>query len=161
MGARDGGFTQSTALQCECSLHLFQMGVEGREEGRESRGGRQREENTDTLAATLSVRGETGSVQWGGLCEAQSTCWSSLRRRTRADRGSAGSPLHLRGMNSPNMSPRLLLCAVLAVYHGTQTCSGFNIDERFPVIKEGKTKGSFFGFSVALHQQTEGSRKHL
>lgn len=66
-----------------------------------------------------------------------------------------------RGMNSPNMSRRLLLCAVLAVYHGTQTCCGFNIDEQFPVIKEGKTKGSFFGFSVALHQQTEGSRKYL
>ncbi|XP_070783240.1 integrin alpha-3b [Enoplosus armatus] len=64
-------------------------------------------------------------------------------------------------MNGPNMSPRLLLCAVLAVYHGTRTCSGFNIDERFPVVKEGKTKGSFFGFSVALHQQTEGSRKYL
>ncbi|XP_071318445.1 integrin alpha-3b [Trachinotus anak] len=59
------------------------------------------------------------------------------------------------------MCAGLLLCAVLAVYQGTQTCSGFNIDERFPVIKEGKTKGSFFGFSVALHQQTEGSRKYL
>ncbi|XP_061564634.1 integrin alpha-3b [Cololabis saira] len=59
------------------------------------------------------------------------------------------------------MSPRLLLCAVLVVYHGTQTCSGFNIDERFPVIKEGKTKGSLFGFSVALHVQTEGSRRYL
>lgn len=81
--------------------------------------------------------------------------------RTQADRGSAGSLLHLRGMNRTNMSPRLLLCAVLAVYHGTQTCSGFNIDERFPVIKEGKTKGSFFGFSVALHQQTQGSTKYL
>ncbi|XP_070845958.1 integrin alpha-3b isoform X1 [Chaetodon trifascialis] len=64
-------------------------------------------------------------------------------------------------MNSPNMSARLLLCAVLAVYHGTRTCCGFNIDERFPVVKDGKTKGSFFGFSVALHQQTEGSRKYL
>nr|CBN81252.1 Integrin alpha-3 [Dicentrarchus labrax] len=64
-------------------------------------------------------------------------------------------------MNSPNMSPKLLLCAVLAVYHGTQTCRGFNVDARFPVIKEGKTKGSFFGFSVALHQQTEGSSKYL
>lgn len=64
-------------------------------------------------------------------------------------------------MKKPNMSPGLLLCAVLAVYRGTQTCSGFNIDERFPVIKEGKTKGSFFGFSVALHQQTEGSKKYL
>ncbi|XP_032358038.1 integrin alpha-3b [Etheostoma spectabile] len=59
------------------------------------------------------------------------------------------------------MSPRLLLCAVLAVYHGTQIGSGFNIDERFPVIKEGKTKGSFFGFSVAVHEQTEGARKYL
>ncbi|XP_028423117.1 integrin alpha-3b [Perca flavescens] len=59
------------------------------------------------------------------------------------------------------MSPRLLLCAVLAAYHGTQIGSGFNIDERFPVIKEGKTKGSFFGFSVAVHQQTEGATKYL
>ncbi|KAM4524809.1 integrin alpha-3b isoform 2-T2 [Odontesthes bonariensis] len=59
------------------------------------------------------------------------------------------------------MSLRLLVCAVLAVYHGLQTCSGFNIDERFPVIKEGETKGSFFGFSVALHEQTKGSRQYL
>ncbi|XP_068439237.1 integrin alpha-3b isoform X2 [Clinocottus analis] len=59
------------------------------------------------------------------------------------------------------MSPGLLLCVVLFAYHGTRTCSGFNIDERFPVIKEGQTKGSFFGFSVALHQQTEGSIKYL
>lgn len=60
-----------------------------------------------------------------------------------------------------NMSPKLFLCAVLTLYHGTQTCSGFNIDQRFPVIKEGRTKGSFFGFSVALHHQTEGSEKYL
>uniref|UniRef100_A0A3Q2XZP6 Integrin, alpha 3b n=1 Tax=Hippocampus comes TaxID=109280 RepID=A0A3Q2XZP6_HIPCM len=40
-------------------------------------------------------------------------------------------------------------------------CRGFNVDERFPVIKEGKTKGSFFGLSVAMHEQTEGSRKYL
>ncbi|XP_072230104.1 integrin alpha-3b [Leuresthes tenuis] len=59
------------------------------------------------------------------------------------------------------MSLRLLVCAVLAVYHGLKTCSGFNIDEQFPVIKEGKTKGSFFGFSVALHEQTKGSRQYL
>ncbi|XP_068611056.1 integrin alpha-3b [Brachionichthys hirsutus] len=57
------------------------------------------------------------------------------------------------------MSKSLLICAVLAAC--TSTCSGFNIDERFPVIKEGKTKGSFFGFSVALHQQSEGSAKYL
>uniref|UniRef100_A0AAX7SQ70 Integrin alpha-2 domain-containing protein n=1 Tax=Astatotilapia calliptera TaxID=8154 RepID=A0AAX7SQ70_ASTCA len=59
------------------------------------------------------------------------------------------------------MSERLLLCAVLAVCHWTQTCTGFNIDERFPVIKEGKTRGSLFGFSVALHEQTVGSRQYL
>ncbi|XP_069373483.1 integrin alpha-3b isoform X2 [Paralichthys olivaceus] len=60
------------------------------------------------------------------------------------------------------MSPRLLLCAlVLAAHHWTQRCTGFNIDAQFPVIKEGETKGSFFGFSVALHQQTVGSRKYL
>lgn len=55
----------------------------------------------------------------------------------------------------------LSLSVVLTVYYGTQTCSGFNVDERFPVIKEGKTKGSFFGFSVALHKQTGGSKKYL
>ncbi|XP_034426036.1 integrin alpha-3b isoform X1 [Hippoglossus hippoglossus] len=60
------------------------------------------------------------------------------------------------------MSPRLFLCAfVLATHQWTQRCSGFNIDARFPVIKEGKTKGSFFGLSVALHEQTAGSRKYL
>lgn len=67
---------------------------------------------------------------------------------------SGGSLQHLGGKNNLNMSPKLLICVVLVVYHGT--CSGFNIDERFPVIKEGKTKGSFFGFSVAMHQQTGG-----
>uniref|UniRef100_A0A8C7Z4B0 Integrin, alpha 3b n=1 Tax=Oryzias sinensis TaxID=183150 RepID=A0A8C7Z4B0_9TELE len=59
-----------------------------------------------------------------------------------------------------NMSAKLWLCAFLAVYR-TQTCRGFNLDQRFPVIKEGKTKGSLFGLSVALHEQTEGSRQHL
>ncbi|XP_065805378.1 integrin alpha-3b isoform X1 [Labrus bergylta] len=59
------------------------------------------------------------------------------------------------------MSPKLFLCAVLASCHWTQTCSGFNIDERFPVIKQGQTKGSLFGFSVALHHQTEGTAQYL
>ncbi|XP_010793897.1 integrin alpha-3b [Notothenia coriiceps] len=64
-------------------------------------------------------------------------------------------------MKSATMSPRLFLCAVLAVYQGTRTCCGFNIDERFPVIKEGKTKGSLFGFSVALHEQQGVPNKYL
>lgn len=132
-----------------------------RKVGRAREGSRERR-HTDTLAVTLSARGKRVAFQWGGLCEAQPTCWSSFA----GDRATLIVDLReahctLRGMNSPNMSIKLLLCAVLAAYHGTRTCCGFNIDEQFPVIKEGKTKGSFFGFSVALHQQTEGSRKYL
>ncbi|XP_043109036.1 integrin alpha-3b isoform X2 [Puntigrus tetrazona] len=47
-----------------------------------------------------------------------------------------------------------VICAI-------QTNTGFNIDVQFPVIKEGKTKGSLFGFSVALHKQTEKTKKNL
>ncbi|KAM4598215.1 LOW QUALITY PROTEIN: integrin alpha-3-like, partial [Polymixia lowei] len=32
----------------------------------------------------------------------------------------------------------------------------FNLDTRFPLVKEGGSRGSLFGLSVALHQQTEG-----
>ncbi|KAJ3608110.1 hypothetical protein NHX12_025160 [Muraenolepis orangiensis] len=60
-------------------------------------------------------------------------------------------------------NPRwLLFSGVLSLYLClTLLCNGFNIDDRFPVIKEGKTIGSFFGFSVALHKQTVGSVKYL
>ncbi|XP_066522557.1 integrin alpha-3b [Hoplias malabaricus] len=51
------------------------------------------------------------------------------------------------------------VCLLLIV--GVPPGFGFNIDVRFPVIKEGKTKGSFFGFSVAQHQQTEKGKKYL
>ncbi|XP_015254486.1 PREDICTED: integrin alpha-3 [Cyprinodon variegatus] len=74
---------------------------------------------------------------------------------------SGGSRLHMRRKRSSSMFPRILLCSVLLAYHGTQTCNGFNIDEQFPVIKEGKTSGSFFGFSVALHRQTKVSNRYL
>ncbi|XP_042623135.1 integrin alpha-3-like [Cyprinus carpio] len=47
-----------------------------------------------------------------------------------------------------------VICAI-------QTSTGFNIDVQFPVIKEGKTKGSLFGFSVALHKQTEKTKKNF
>ncbi|KAF4106880.1 hypothetical protein G5714_012870 [Onychostoma macrolepis] len=47
-----------------------------------------------------------------------------------------------------------VICAI-------QTNTGFNIDVQYPVIKEGKTKGSLFGFSVALHKQTEKTKKNL
>ncbi|XP_072312151.1 integrin alpha-3b isoform X2 [Eucyclogobius newberryi] len=55
----------------------------------------------------------------------------------------------------------LKLLAVVALYHGALLCTGFNVDERFPVIKEGFTKGSLFGLSVALHEQTEGTKQYL
>ncbi|KAF3853406.1 hypothetical protein F7725_014094 [Dissostichus mawsoni] len=139
-------------------------GEQGRAAERQRGRRKQREADTDTSALTQR-RGGGGAAgsRWAGLCVKQSTCWSSLREtcRTHADRGSAGNPVHLRGMKSATMSPRLFLCAVLAVYHGTRTCSGFNIDERFPVIKEGKTKGSLFGFSVALHEQQGVPNKYL
>uniref|UniRef100_A0A671RHJ3 Integrin alpha-3-like n=1 Tax=Sinocyclocheilus anshuiensis TaxID=1608454 RepID=A0A671RHJ3_9TELE len=47
-----------------------------------------------------------------------------------------------------------LICAI-------QTNTGFNIDVQFPVIKEGKTEGSLFGFSVALHKQTEKTKTNF
>ncbi|XP_058858717.1 integrin alpha-3-like isoform X1 [Acipenser ruthenus] len=50
---------------------------------------------------------------------------------------------------------------LLALYGGIETCHGFNIDTRFPVVKEGQTSGSYFGFSVALHKQTEGAKRYL
>ncbi|XP_052426948.1 integrin alpha-3b [Carassius gibelio] len=53
----------------------------------------------------------------------------------------------------------LYLC--LFVICAIQTNTGFNVDVQFPVIKEGKTKGSLFGFSVALHKQTEKTKKNL
>nr|XP_033774071.1 integrin alpha-3 isoform X1 [Geotrypetes seraphini] len=40
-------------------------------------------------------------------------------------------------------------------------CWGFNVDTRFPVLKKGSTSDSFFGYSVALHQQTEGQHRYL
>ncbi|KAJ8365029.1 hypothetical protein SKAU_G00138600 [Synaphobranchus kaupii] len=54
-----------------------------------------------------------------------------------------------------------LFLLLIALFCGAQTCRGFNLDVRFPVIKEGKTSGSFFGFSVAMHRQTEGSKRYL
>ncbi|MCJ8738307.1 hypothetical protein PDJAM_G00034110 [Pangasius djambal] len=59
------------------------------------------------------------------------------------------------------MAPSTLLHFCFCIMYTAQTCCGFNVDVRFPVIKEGKTKGSFFGFSVAQHRLTEKPRKYL
>ncbi|XP_052466887.1 integrin alpha-3-like isoform X2 [Carassius gibelio] len=58
------------------------------------------------------------------------------------------------------MAGKSLQLCVFVIY-AIQTNSGFNIDVQFPVIKEGKTKGSLFGFSVALHKQTEKTKKNF
>ncbi|XP_074797130.1 integrin alpha-3 isoform X1 [Natator depressus] len=39
--------------------------------------------------------------------------------------------------------------------------SAFNLDTKFLVLKRGATEGSFFGFSVALHHQTDGLDRYL
>ncbi|TRY90738.1 hypothetical protein DNTS_004507 [Danionella cerebrum] len=44
----------------------------------------------------------------------------------------------------------------------TARCSqAFNLDVSFPVVKEGQTAGSFFGLSVALHEQVVGQKRLL
>ncbi|KAK0133051.1 Integrin alpha-3 [Merluccius polli] len=57
--------------------------------------------------------------------------------------------------------PRRLLSVCCCLLLLAVSCRGFNVDQRFPVIKEGKTTGSHFGFSVALHRQTVGSQQYL
>ncbi|XP_069490465.1 integrin alpha-3 isoform X2 [Ambystoma mexicanum] len=61
-----------------------------------------------------------------------------------------------RSRRSPGSPSALLL--LLPLLSG---CCASNLDWRFPVVKEGPTPGSFFGFSVALHQQTVGKSRYL
>jgi integrin alpha 3 len=37
----------------------------------------------------------------------------------------------------------------------------FNLDTRFLVVKEAVNPGSLFGYSVALHRQTERQQRYL
>ncbi|XP_075767802.1 integrin alpha-3 [Pelodiscus sinensis] len=53
-----------------------------------------------------------------------------------------------------------LLCLAWGAL-GCGGCAAFNLDTRFVVLKEGATPGGLFGFSVALHHQTEGLDRHL
>ncbi|KAM9520517.1 integrin alpha-3 isoform 1-T1 [Guaruba guarouba] len=57
----------------------------------------------------------------------------------------------------PAPGPRLL--PVLGALLGA--AAAFNVDRAFPVLKEGATPGGFFGFSVALHRQTERRERSL
>nr|XP_055049279.1 integrin alpha-3 isoform X2 [Misgurnus anguillicaudatus]XP_055049282.1 integrin alpha-3 isoform X2 [Misgurnus anguillicaudatus] len=47
-----------------------------------------------------------------------------------------------------------VLCAV-------HCCQALNLDVKFPVVKEGKTAGSLFGLSVALHEQFVKEQRYL
>ncbi|XP_021233293.1 integrin alpha-3-like [Numida meleagris] len=49
----------------------------------------------------------------------------------------------------------LALCAVL------RSAPAFNLDTAFPVLKEGSAPRGFFGFSVALHRQSERGERYL
>ncbi|XP_030364250.1 integrin alpha-3 isoform X1 [Strigops habroptila] len=57
----------------------------------------------------------------------------------------------------PAPGPRLL--PVLGALLGA--AAAFNVDRGFPVLKEGASPGGFFGFSVALHRQTERREQSL
>lgn len=66
---------------------------------------------------------------------------------------------------SPRRATRVLrptLCAlVLMVAAGGRVASAFNLDTRFLVVKEAENPGSLFGYSVALHRQTELQQRYL
>lgn len=40
-------------------------------------------------------------------------------------------------------------------------CSGFNVDTQVPVIKQAGVPGGMFGFSVTMHQQSDGQQRYL
>lgn len=50
---------------------------------------------------------------------------------------------------------------LVLVMSAARCCQAFNLDVRSPCVKEGKTAGSFFGLSVALHEQVVGEKRHL
>ncbi|XP_011901584.1 PREDICTED: integrin alpha-3 isoform X2 [Cercocebus atys] len=57
-------------------------------------------------------------------------------------------------------APRLMLCALMVAAGGC-VVSAFNLDTRFLVVKEAGNPGSLFGYSVALHRQTERQQRYL
>ncbi|XP_016044825.2 integrin alpha-3 isoform X2 [Erinaceus europaeus] len=59
-------------------------------------------------------------------------------------------------------SPHPMLCALsLLLAAGGRLASAFNLDTRFLVVKEAGSPGSLFGYSVALHRQTERQQRYL
>ncbi|TKC50610.1 hypothetical protein EI555_011543, partial [Monodon monoceros] len=57
---------------------------------------------------------------------------------------------------------RPMFCALaLMVAASDRVASAFNLDTRFLVVKEAGNPGSLFGYSVALHRQTERQQRYL
>ncbi|XP_067397184.1 integrin alpha-3 [Emydura macquarii macquarii] len=73
-----------------------------------------------------------------------------LRRSTRSGPGS-----------QPRLCRHRLLLGLVWGTLCSPGCAAFNLDTQFLVLKQGQTEGSFFGFSVALHHQTEGLDRYL
>lgn len=66
------------------------------------------------------------------------------------------------GLRRATRVPRRMLCALaLMVAAGGRIASAFNLDTQFLVVKEARNPGSLFGYSVALHRQTERRRRYL
>ncbi|XP_059414329.1 integrin alpha-3 isoform X2 [Carassius carassius] len=61
---------------------------------------------------------------------------------------------HLQGLGKSTV-------VLVFVLSAARCCQAFNLDVRFAVAKEGKTAGSLFGLSVALHEQLVGEKRHL
>ncbi|KAK0146126.1 Integrin alpha-3 [Merluccius polli] len=112
----------------------------------------------------LSIVGHPRSEQRQGAASPHGECVSQIpvgpgeqARPSVAQQGPGPGP------PGPAMAahPRRLLSVCCCLLLLAVSCRGFNVDQRFPVIKEGKTTGSHFGFSVALHRQTVGSQQYL
>lgn len=90
----------------------------------------------------------------------------SSRTAPRPHALSPGPPLPLAamgpGLRRATRVPRRMLCALaLMVAAGGRIASAFNLDTQFLVVKEARNPGSLFGYSVALHRQTERRRRYL
>lgn len=65
----------------------------------------------------------------------------------------------------PRRAPRhpgwMLHALALMVAAIGRVSFAFNLDTRFLVVKEAVNPGSLFGYSVALHRQTERQQRYL
>ncbi|KAF7698308.1 integrin alpha-3 isoform X2 [Silurus meridionalis] len=64
-------------------------------------------------------------------------------------------------MGSEMTSQLGMLRTALCVLVFSSACAALNLDTRFAVVKEGRTPGSLFGLSVAMHRQTVGRARYL